>query len=295
MSTFDAGISQCFAVVLSTFFGALTTNLATGGMQLDHKDNSHCRLWLKLSMVLQDGGAHKLVFGVKGDSGTRCCILCRNLTSVSSGLVDEDGHELLTCSIIKESDLGFADDEDIKGTPARLAAAKVTMTKDMFKIKEQAVGLNYQPLGLLYNPLSKDYVLPASQYCHDWMHTMFVAGVFNKLIMLVIFELEKSGVKNIWEQLHGYLQLWTWPSRVRDHTTLHEVFDHKHKLAHRKAQIFKASASQCLSIYAVVAFYLQTVIAKANICKKACKAVIVLADIVDVGGFSSWQGDTQVH
>ena len=44
------------------------------------------RLFCKLKIVLQDGGAHKQVWHSRGDGATRMCLLCSNLVSSSSGL-----------------------------------------------------------------------------------------------------------------------------------------------------------------------------------------------------------------
>ena len=48
-------------------------------------------------------------------------MLCRNLVSYKSGLIDEAGDELLAMNIIHERDLDFATDADIHGTVHRLA------------------------------------------------------------------------------------------------------------------------------------------------------------------------------
>jgi hypothetical protein len=66
-----AGISQVVAAHLKLFFGGLMSNLAVGGAQLKHPNGSYYRFFCTLGMVLQDGGAHKLVWGAKGDAGTR--------------------------------------------------------------------------------------------------------------------------------------------------------------------------------------------------------------------------------
>ena len=65
VATVDAGISQIYAAAIKLFFGALGANLMTGGIVLRRQDRSQLRLWAKLGMLIQDGGAHKLVFNCK--------------------------------------------------------------------------------------------------------------------------------------------------------------------------------------------------------------------------------------
>ena len=62
VGTVDAGISQIYGQAVKLFFGALGANMMTGGIVLRRQDGSQIRLWAKLNMLLQDGGAHKLVF-----------------------------------------------------------------------------------------------------------------------------------------------------------------------------------------------------------------------------------------
>ena len=91
----NAGISQAFAKTIKLFFNADTFDLSTAGMQLVGPDGSRARLFAVLDMVVQDGGAHKLIWGCKGDAGPRLCMLCKNLVSVSSGIAGEDGDRLV--------------------------------------------------------------------------------------------------------------------------------------------------------------------------------------------------------
>ena len=84
-------------------------------------------------MVLQDGDAQKRVWHLKGDAGTKCCLLCRNLIASKSGLVDEDGTDLLCADIMHERDIDFATSADIRGSVRRLAAYKATESAGDFR------------------------------------------------------------------------------------------------------------------------------------------------------------------
>ena len=141
----QAGISQVFGSVIKAFFCNAHFDMVNAGIVLKHPNGDHFRLFLRLGMILNDGGAHKLVFHCKGDGGTRMCMRCRNLIAEVSNELLEDGSNMLTCSHVFESDLDFATNEDILGSVRRLAARFATMTPSDFKLMEQAVGFNHQP------------------------------------------------------------------------------------------------------------------------------------------------------
>ena len=94
----SAGMGQIFGDLLKRFFADGGHDMRTAGLTLRSPNGIIARLFCKLGMVLQDGGAHKTVWGCKGDAGSKLCMLCKNLYAQVSGLVDEDGTDLLTCS-----------------------------------------------------------------------------------------------------------------------------------------------------------------------------------------------------
>jgi hypothetical protein len=277
VGSLSAGISQAFAVALKLFFGGLTCNLATGGMVLTHSDGSQHRLWCNLGMILQDGGAHKLVWHCKGDAGTKMCMLCRNLVSVKSKVVDEDGSQLLTCSVVFEEDLDFATDKDLRGTISRLAAAVGTMSKAQFELKQQACGFNHEPHSILSDQALLGIVFPASQFCHDWMHAMLVNGVFHTVTYLLLIGLGPD----IYSTLQNYIGLWRFPANVAN-SSLKDLFAKKRKDSNNKAGTFKCSASEGLGVYPILAFFVQAVVLPAGLCSKECRAFLALADVLDL-------------
>ena len=116
----QGGMSAIFAALLKVFFST-ATNLLVGGVALKRGAEPTVRLYAKLAMFLQDGGAHKETWHAKGNSGTRFCMLCRNIVSFSSALVDKDGTRMLKCTVTREIDLDMATDADIRGSVRRVA------------------------------------------------------------------------------------------------------------------------------------------------------------------------------
>jgi hypothetical protein len=281
LKTVSGGISQVFAEIIKLFFND-NFDLRIG-MHLDgpEGEDASCRLFVDLSMFLQDGGAHKLLWGCKQDSGTRLCMLCSNLIAEASGLVDAYGGDIVVCSLIHEHQLCFATDRSVRGALNRLAAFKLTDGKTAFKLRQQAFGFKYQEHGVLQDPKLTDIVLPVSQYCHDWMHCLFAGGVFNIVVLQCFTEVHKI-FPDIWSQLRDYVLKHTWPQSTKFSPSISDHFLPERVKSHRAAGVFKCPASDGLSLLPVMCMYLQTVVLRSHaVNKTACEALLALGDIVD--------------
>ena len=277
----SAGISQVFAQVIKLFFcGSFDLRV---GIQLTGPEGSNCvmRLCAALSMILQDGGAHKLVWGCKGDGGTRLCMLCKNLIAEESGAVDADGTNILVCSLIHEQQLQFATDADIRRTIDRLAGFKATDSKQDFQLRQQAFGFTLQEHGILNDPELKGIVNPASQYCHDWMHCIFASGVFN-IVVFLCFSAIKQVRTNVWEVLHDFVAAFIWPRSANFKPSVRDHLSAARLKAHIKAKQFKCPASDGLSLLGVMCYFIQVVAMRIpGVDKCACDALTALSDLVD--------------
>ena len=120
LGTVKAGLSQLIKVVVKDVFQSNLVDLSHGGLLLKGPNGNRQRLWLKLGGFVQDGLAHKQMMSIKGDNGTRCCVLCKNIVSKNSGLLDEEGTELLHTELVTESSCDFTTDEDLWSSISRL-------------------------------------------------------------------------------------------------------------------------------------------------------------------------------
>ena len=55
---------------------------STGFVVKDEHGTAHT-IYFTLGMMLQDGGAHKQVWSLKGDAGSKFCLFCSNLFTES--------------------------------------------------------------------------------------------------------------------------------------------------------------------------------------------------------------------
>ena len=277
LKNIHSGISQVFATVIKLFFCEdfdFRSGIwlpAGGGV----------RFFAKLSMFLQDGAAHKSVWGCKGDSGTKLCMMCTNLVTEASGLVDEDGEDILVCSLIHEDQLNFASDDDVRASLARLANHKLTSSSGDFKLWEQAIGFTINEHGVLHDESLKDIVMPVSQYCHDWMHGIFATGVFNIVVFLCFME-AKEVCPNVWEVLRDVTLKYTWPKAIKFDPNKNDHLSKTRIKAHTAAWVFKCTASDGLSLLPVMAMFIQTTLSRTpGINQYALDAVVLLCDLVD--------------
>ena len=105
---------------------------------------------------------------MQGDAGTRFCMICRNLFSEKSGVVDEDDEDLMTCSIIYKDELDVATDAEVRGTVRRLAALEGQVGSGEFELRQQAAGFRHEPKSLLNDPSLDEIVQPvlfAGHWC----------------------------------------------------------------------------------------------------------------------------------
>ena len=277
----SSGISQVFSAILEVFFGALTFDFSSGGMQLQGPDGRVFRIFATLAMFLQDGAAHRMVWGCKGDAGTRSCMLCKDLVTKASSLTDTDGTKLLVCEMATEERLAFATDADIRGAVKRVAAF-AGIPKGEFKLRQQAIGFSYLQHGLLSNARLEHAVKPATQYCHDWMHALFCSGVFNIIVVQFMREISAVSDADPWSVVQSYVEKWVWPRSVNFDAGKSEHFSPHRAKAHKKAGHFKCSASDGRSLLPLLGYFAAAVAKRlAGMNFAACDALVALNDLVE--------------
>ncbi len=280
----SGGLPQVFSKLLVLLFGSSDShNLRKSGIVIEFADESTARLFSDLEMVLQDGGAHKLCWCLKGDAGHKFCVGCRTLFAEKSGIVNGDNNEeILTCNLLLESEQDFATDEEIRGTVLRLAEFART-SPDTLALREQACGFNHNVHNMLLNPQLNDVVRPVTQFGHDWMHAMVVHGVWNTIMFLLILELIASGVGDAPTQFQNYVSLWTLPKRLGSSVGhLSDTFSPSRWTSSKKAKYLKCTASDAITLFPIIACYVFAVFHQSGTAVKACECYLALADFMDL-------------
>ena len=282
LKSIAGGISQVFALVIKTFFGLTAFDLRNGSVVLTGPDGQRWRFYASLSMMLQDGGAHKLVWCCKGDAGSRFCMLCKNLVAATSRLAHEDPSNILVSDMLSPRKLQFASDTEIWNAHRRLRHYKSIATNAEFKLRSQAIGYTLADRSILDTDDLEGIAKPASQYCHDWMRGLFAGGVFNVAVLRFVLDVRQV-CPNIWNVLRDYVGNWRWPAftkasppRLADH------FADNRAISHKSAGTFKCPASDGLSLLPVLCCFVQNVIKPIpGVSMEACNAMLALGDLVD--------------
>ena len=279
-----AGLSQVFAQIIKQFFQPNGFNFATSGVLLEFPDGD-VRIWARLRGVLQDGGAHKYVWHLRGDGASKFCLLCKNLFTAESNVVDEDGSNLLRCDCIKLGDL-VPETGSMVRTNARFLAARSNVLRpgsSEFTELQQSLGLTYHKHALLLDRQLDDVFDPCETYQHDYMHGLYVDGAVN-LVVYLLFEVF-IGRLPVYSTFSEFISRWTWPARVNGAAHLPEIFTDARAEKHRKAKHIKCQASDLLSLIGVLAHFTKTVLTAAandDADINACSAFLALIDVCEL-------------
>ena len=272
------GMAQVFGEVLKLLF--VKADVKTIGFTL-HRDGKVVYLYIELGFFVQDGSAHKFTWHCKGDAGSKLCLLCKNLFSEASEIADEDGEQQLRCNCTKYSELDLASSAELRGAVRELNALKLVEDPEAFKVSETVKGFVYQPYTMLADEELDDTVDVVAQFMHDWMHMLFVAGVWNLVVHLVLQAAHSQIPGNIYVLLGGFVEMWHWPAQVGANK-LHELFTKDRQKGNVSTKHFRCSASQGLSLYSVIALFLQNTLEKEGKCLPEIKAYVALCSVIDV-------------
>ena len=111
----------------------------------------------------------------------------------------------------------------------------------------------------------------------DWMHTLFVSGVFNIIAHLFADALKPFGG---YQRYADYLQPWQWPKTKGSTTQLRKICSPKRIESNNKAGKMKGSASELLSVYSILAHMAKE--EYLGVLRDAATVLIKFAIIVDI-------------
>ena len=254
----EAGISQLVRKLLEKMF-THEHGSPLAGILLKSGDHTMKLFWT-LGLHLQDGASQRQTFANRQDTGSRMCQLCKNVFALNVGQASSADDEKISSKFIFFKDLDICTDQEILGSWERLQVRQRVESKANFKKWQQASGFTFSIEALLMSQTLKSLGLlkPATGYCHDWMHTMCSNGVLCYIMEWVLEALANSGMPKVWETMCQYLQLWVWPGHLPASKSLQKLFNTKKVEAHRKAEKMVMSASEILSTYSILCYFLET-------------------------------------
>ena len=126
----------------------------------------------------------------------------------------------------------------------RLEAGSTQMTVTNFNELQTRLGWNYDPA--MRDRLRR--VQPTSTVCFDWMHCIFVSGIFQIHMGVMMKVLKQAGITH--QTLEQYVSQWGWPGRMTK-LSPSSVFEAKRAKSSWDAEVLKCSASEGLSLVPV--------------------------------------------
>jgi hypothetical protein len=253
------GMSNVVRQLLRAMFVG-PTSLAVGGAVLQSG-----LFFARFRRLLSDEAAGKSVFCVKGASGLKPCMDCKNVVALkgdddSLTSFNPDGYLVdISCADARRFDPmepdGLWHSHDVLARVKSIGGLTMRQFEDLTK----AHGIAFEPEGLLAD-LDLRPIAPPSSYARDPMHTMLCGGVISVEIYLLL--------KTIAEVVPGFSYLtlktffdasWLFP-RSRHHGRLSDIFNESRESASRSAGMFKGGASEVLAVYPLIRYFLEVVI-----------------------------------
>ena len=127
MAKAEAGVSQWVSKILRDIFMRPSCPMEHGRISLQRPGGPPVLFRAALSMIVQDGGAHKALWSCKGDAGTRMCMLRRNVIAQRCDILHSSGLPVVGSSEIRESKLSLATNQSIHEAMAKLAEKKLSL------------------------------------------------------------------------------------------------------------------------------------------------------------------------
>jgi hypothetical protein len=251
VSNVEACISQLVRKLLEIMF-LHEHGSPLAGIHLKRGDQC-LRLFWALGFHSQDGESQRQTFMNRQDTGSRLCQLCKNVFGVSQSNSSLEDYKITSKFLL-------CSDEEILQSWKRLEIKNSTENKTTFKKWQQACGFTFSPQALLMSkPLEHLGLLrPATGYVHDWMHALCSNGVLCYIMQWALEAIATTDMPNIWSTFCQYLQLWVWPGNLPGSAAFHKLFEAKKVETHKKNEKLVMSASEMLSIYPVLAYFMET-------------------------------------
>jgi len=131
---------------------------------------------------------------------------------------------------------------------------RATTSNDDFAELEMVYGFNDNPCQLVLHPRLQLGVVSTLMF--DWAHCLICGGTADVELgqLFAAFRTARAGCNFV--ELGEYVDSWTFPKRV---PTTHHLFDPSRNASNLKGESFQSTASEFLTIYPVVARYLERV------------------------------------
>ena len=239
-----------------------------------------------LACFIQDEAAHKSLCSVKGASGSKPCLKCKNITK---GITHEPGEEYWRdVSVAMPEEFDEHDRGSFNEIIARLERDKLVLGKGRFDNLQQVLGVVYHPEAAIFDPQCRLHFSPPLHVHEDWMHAAAASGGFGQYALnSFLLKSFKHGVVDA--DLDAFQQQICWPSN-RD--ALHREFFRKRvtkpnpskKEGSKAEPHLKCFASETIQAAQAAVLFAIVIIIPKNILALECRCLFLLNQMFDILG-----------
>ena len=272
------GFSAVVRVLLASIFGGHQC-LQSVGVVL--KIGEPRLLFARLSNILGDEAALKSIWSSKGAAGLFPCFNCKNVTLHSCELAQFDrGDYLVSIAHADAASFDAASNEDHWEKHDMLARSLPVMTKKAFGDREKAVGIAFNPHGVLADVSLRSFVKPADVHTYDVMHVLFSNGTCQLEIYLLL-EHAKQQLKITYQHVRVFMQAaWEWPGvHKKRGAAVADLFNESRAAA--SSETFKAGASEVLLVYPLLRHFAEKILSSSAAMQGHVASFLALCDVVD--------------
>jgi hypothetical protein len=240
------------------------------------------RMFLKFGMYTGDELAIQEVLCTRGANAEKPCFECLNVKNKHSSDFKEDvSGYFVDHTELDVRKLKFHSDSSIRRTFTQLRARYDVEEPTAFTDTQKHLGFTFHHGALLLDPKLTTIFLPVSHVVFDWMHIVFVHGVFGQTFGQMMMRMRRYEIT--YSSLHDYLQLWQWPGRVKSRgVTGKGCCDPTHATKWYSDGQFHPSASESLSLYSVIAYYfMNSVGVDSGVLVDEVVTFLLLCDLID--------------
>ena len=255
VKTVVGGMANIVRLLLAALFLG-PTSLSTGGVALGGR-----MVFIRCGRLLADEAAGKTVFNFRGASSLRPCMACKNVVSKRSGLADQDDRSyLVSISCADYSRFDLMSDTDMSAAWAQLENMESTLRRADFDKVQQAYGLNFSRDSLFADHRLR-HICPPSKYTRDPMHVMLSGGVLQTELHLFLRDLRREFPAMTFATLRAWFgAAWQWPQSRSKHS-MDDILSDARQAAGDNDGIFKCGASEALSFYPLLRYFVHQVVA----------------------------------
>ena len=243
-------------ILTKLFFNQQLHDFSKSGVNIECQDGTRATIFADLYLILADEAALHAIYGCKGSSGLKPCLLCTNVFDAKKprGIVSRDptGRSVdHTCASVKKS--RGVTQSVVAAIVRRLTHVAATSSSTVLKELQTDIGWNFVPGGIMFDAATRVRCCPTKCACFDWAHVFFVNGVFKAIAGLCLHAFRRLNLDlGIVAQ---YVNSFNWPHAVAGNIAPSDVFTPSRLENALGKQVLRCTASEGLSLLPVLAAF----------------------------------------